>query len=234
MVTLNQSVQDGEEGQAVSRIKNDISVGRYDVVMDTGPGYETKREEGAENLIDLMKVGPLAELIAKQGADLVFRSIDHPYMQELADRLMSTNPDALKKLMEGLSSRARSIVQSLFNQVQALQQQNQQMAADLKYRITPAHLAATTKAHDTEEREKTIRADALLRAHTEMSRTQAEDATWQHDIEMREHGKIAAEGIKGAVQLILQNKEHFMRALEMIGEREEAQLNGQQPANGAT
>lgn len=233
MVTLNDKTQEN----GVERVKNDLSVGRYDVVMDTGPGYETKREEGAENLIDLMKVGPLADLIAKQGADLVFRSIDHPYMQELADRLMSTNPEALKKLMEGLSSRARSIVQALFNQVQALQQQNQKLEQDLKVGLSKAHMAATVKAHDVEEREKTARMDTMVRAHTELTRERIEDATWQHDIEMREHGKVKAEEIKGFVQLLLQNKEHFMRALEMIAGREESQLDReqavQQPPNGA-
>lgn len=176
MVTLNETIEEN----GVERIKNDLSVGRYDVVMDTGPGYETKREEGAENLLDLMKVGPLAELIAKQGADLVFRSIDHPYMQELADRLMSTNPDALKKLMAGMSSRARSVIQALFNQVQALQQQNQQLQQDLKGGITKAHMAGVVKAHDTE-----------VRAATEI-----------HTTEMREQGAMAREEVRAGGKII--------------------------------
>jgi hypothetical protein len=170
MVKLNEKTQEqGADGQAIERVKNDLSVGRYDVVMDTGPGYETKREEGAENLIDLLKVGPLAEVIAKQGADLVFRSIDHPYMQELADRLMAANPEGLQKVMEGLSSRARSIVQSLANQVQSLQQQLQAAQQDAKAGITKAHLAATVKAHDTQESNLTKRLDTETRAHTALA-----------------------------------------------------------------
>ena len=51
---------------SIGRVKNDLTVGRYDVVMDTGPGYETKRIEGAEAMIDLLKT-PLAEPIAKSG-----------------------------------------------------------------------------------------------------------------------------------------------------------------------
>ena len=34
-------------------IKNDLTVGKYDVVMDAGPSYETKREEGADALLEL-------------------------------------------------------------------------------------------------------------------------------------------------------------------------------------
>jgi hypothetical protein len=156
MVTLNEKVSEKDDaGNSVDRIRNDLSIGRYDVVMDTGPGYDTKREEGAENMIELMKIPPLAELIAKQGADLVFRSIDHPYMQELADRLMSATPDGLKKVMESLSSRAKSVVQFLANENQQLKQSLQAAQVELKQGLAKAHLAAVTKVHDTNTRADT-------------------------------------------------------------------------------
>jgi hypothetical protein len=177
MVKLNEQTQD-ENG--FTKIKNDLSVGRYDVVMDTGPGYETKREEGASNLIDLLKVQALAEIIAKTGPDLVFRSIDHPYMQELADRLLASSPEGLEKVREGLSSQAKALVDYLSKENQDLKQQLQEVQADLKYGITKAHLAATVKAHDVEESNKTKRADtaawtaqdsqeAILKAHTALA-----------------------------------------------------------------
>lgn len=151
MVKLNHQTQEpGDDGNPVAKVKNDLSVGTYDVVMDTGPGYETKREEGAENLIDLMKVPALAEIIAKIAPDLVFRSIDHPYMEEVADRLMATTEDGVEKILDGLSSRAKNIVQALQKELQAVKQQNEQLETDLKNGTVKAHLAAVTKAHDTE------------------------------------------------------------------------------------
>lgn len=180
MVKLNETTQDEDEsGNAIDKIKNDLSVGTYDVVMDTGPGYETKREEGAENLIDLMKVGPLAEIIAKTGADLVFRSIDHPYMQELADRLQATTPDGLKKVMEGLSSRARSVVQALMKQNDALKQELQTITQDMKAGITKTHLTAAAKAHDTE-----------VTARTKIHDTESRDRTALQVAEIKEGGSI--------------------------------------------
>lgn len=158
MATLN----DPQEEDGIRTIKNDITVGRYDVVMDTGPGYDTKREEGAENLIDLLSIEPLAEIIAKTGPDLVFRSIDHPYMQELADRLSAQTPDGLKKIMAELPERARSIVQSLASENAQLKQALQAAQSGL----TKAHLDATVKAHDVEESNKTKRMDTLVRADT--------------------------------------------------------------------
>jgi hypothetical protein len=163
MVKINEQTQDPG---GVSKIKNDLSVGRYDVVMDTGPGYETKREEGAENLINLLQIEALAEIIAKTGPDLVFRSIDHPYMQELADRLMANTPEGLKKIMSGLSSRARSLVQALSNENASLKQQLQQVTQDLKLGLTKTHLQETVKAHDVDESNKTKRLDTVVKAHT--------------------------------------------------------------------
>jgi hypothetical protein len=119
-------------------------------------------------MIDLMKVGPLAEIIAKTGADLVFRAIDHPYMQELADRLQATNPEGLEKIMKGLSSRAKSIVQALQKQVDALKQENETLQQDLKSGITKAHLAAVTKAHDTEVKARTTIHDVDSRDRTKI------------------------------------------------------------------
>lgn len=152
MATLNAKEQ-GDDG--TERVKNDMSVGRYDVTMDTGPGYETKREEGAANLIEMLKIMPLAEIIAKQAPDLVFRSIDHPYMQELADRLMASNPEGLKKVMEGLSSRAKSIVQALANENAGLKQQLQAAGVELKQQMAKAQLTAATKVHDTQTKAET-------------------------------------------------------------------------------
>lgn len=225
MIKLNEEVE--EDG--IKRVKNDLSVGRYDVVMDTGPGYETKREEGAETLVDLLRIGPLAELIAKQGADLVFRSIDHPYMQELADRLMAVNPDGLKKIMQGLSNRARAIVQALFNQVQALQQQNQQLQQDLKAGITKTHLVATTKAHDTETIAATKRFDTIVRAST--ARDVAEIAAGGKILDSHvEHGHEARmlerELLHDATQAAAGREQ---QSAESAAERAAAQ---QQPANG--
>lgn len=166
MVQINKKEQD-ESGE--HRIKNDLSVGRYDVVMDTGPGYDTKREEGAQNLLEMVKVPVLAEIVAKVAPDLLFRSIDHPYMQELADRLAAATPDGLKKVMEGLSSRAKSLVQSLANENQKLKEQLQTLQQDLKAGITKAHLMATVKAHDTETIASTKRHDVETRAATALA-----------------------------------------------------------------
>lgn len=187
MIKVNQMVTEN----GVTTVKNDLSVGRYDVVMDTGPGYQTKREEGAENLISLMSIPELAEMVVKVGADLIVRAIDAPYMQELADRISAMTPEGMEKIMEELPARAKAIVQSLSAQLKATQQQLQQVQADLKYGITKSHLDNTTKAHDIEESNKTKRADTQTRADVERFKAL-----------LSSHTKLSEAEINGMVQLL--------------------------------
>lgn len=108
--------------QISEELKRDLMIGTYDVVMDTGPGYETKREEGAEALMGLLRVPSLAQLVTQVGADLIFRSLDHPYMQELADRIVAQTPEGIKKIMATMDPQARAVVQALSNQNAQLKQ----------------------------------------------------------------------------------------------------------------
>jgi hypothetical protein len=161
MTGINQKTEEqDEQGNPVWRVKNDLTVGRYDVVMDTGPGYQTKREESAEQMTELMGT-PLGEVIVKTGADIVLRNLDFPGADELADRAMVTNPEAMGKAIEELPKQAQTIIGALQQQIQQKDQQIQQQALEIKYKAdvekmkddgaTRRTLITTTaKAHDTE------------------------------------------------------------------------------------
>lgn len=163
MVTLNQEQTDS---QGIKTIKNDTSVGRYDVVMQTGPGYETKRQEGSEALLELLGVAPLAAKIATVGPDLVIRSIDAPYMEELADRFQAQTPEGLQKLMEQMPQQARSVIQSMSQQIQALQQKLQQDESG----VTKTQMQTAEKMHATEVRAQTEITREAMKNHGEMDR----------------------------------------------------------------
>ena len=171
------------------RIKNDLSVGRYDVVMDTGPGYETRRLEGAESMIDLLKT-PLAEPITKVGADLIVRNMDFAGADDLADRLMPMTPQGMGKAMEGLPKEAQNIITAMQQQMQGLQQQNQHLQLELKYK------GSIEQGWMQVEREKTkattdVKAnDAALKSHTELTDTHVKAQTSIAVAEINQAGKI--------------------------------------------
>ncbi len=184
------------------------------MVMDTGPGYESKREEGAETLIELIN-SALGESIAKVGPDLVIRSIDHPYMQELADRFVAQTPEGLKKIMDELPSRARSIVQALGNENQQLKQALQAAEQEKKFGLAKAHLAATVKAHDTETWAKVDREN-----------TQETNATRHLDTLVKADADIRGKEIMAGASLLNTHTEaryHKEEAERMIEEGAQAE-----------
>lgn len=131
MVMLNERGE-SPENPAVQIVKNDMSVGRYAVVMDTGPGYATKREEATENMVELLNT-PLGEVIIKTGPDLVLRNMDFHGADELADRAAVTTPGGMEKIMEGLPKQAQTIIGSLQAQMQQKDEQIKHMALEIKY-----------------------------------------------------------------------------------------------------
>ncbi len=198
MVGINQPKANPSTG--VMEIAHNMSVGKYDVVMDTGPGYETKRQEGAENMLDLLKT-PLAEPIAKTGADLIVRNMDFAGAEDLADRLMPLNAEGLKKSMENLPKEAQGIVQALMVQSQQKDQLIQHLQLELKYKtgveqgwmqteIQKAHLAATTKVHDTDTRSQTQLDVAELKAGADIIDSRQSD---RHEKNMAEREMAHAE-----------------------------------------
>lgn len=90
----------GEDGVPKSARVNDpnhpdaINFGnaRYDVVVDTGPSYSTKRVEAAEALTQLSQSMPILGQVAP---DLIIKSYDIPMGEEIAERLRKGLPPQL-------------------------------------------------------------------------------------------------------------------------------------------
>jgi hypothetical protein len=174
----------------LQKIKNDVTVGRYDVVMDTGPGYETKRQEGAEAMIDLMKT-PLAEPVVKVGADLIVRNMDFAGAQDLADRLTPLTPEGLKQTLEQLPKQARGVVQAMQGQLQQAQQLIQQLQLEIKYKmgVVQTQEQAETQRHMASEQTK--RADILTESQTKA-----------HDTHVKAQASIAVAEIGAAGKIL--------------------------------
>lgn len=63
---------------------NDITVGKYDVVVSTGPSYATQRQEAAQQLLSLVNSAPQQMAVA---LDLLVRNMDFKDADELEARL---------------------------------------------------------------------------------------------------------------------------------------------------
>ena len=81
LITLNER-KVNEMG--VVEVLNDVTVGEYDVVMDTGPGYNSKRQEAVDSMMSLLGADPT---LMQTAGDLIFRNMDFPGSDVIADRM---------------------------------------------------------------------------------------------------------------------------------------------------
>lgn len=88
-VILNQEHKDPETGEA--RLY-DVTVGRYDIAIDAGPSFQTKRQEAVAVLSQLLAAAP--QLLQIIGDDFL-GSLDVDLAQHMAERMRKTMPPAL-------------------------------------------------------------------------------------------------------------------------------------------
>lgn len=107
----------------------DITGGRFDVTVHTGPSYATKRYESAENMLKLANAMPQ---VLGVSADLIVEAQDWPNAQKIADRLRMAMP--AQYLTEDEMTPQIKAAQEKAQQMQTAQQQLdlQQSAADLQ------------------------------------------------------------------------------------------------------
>jgi len=94
------------------------SVGKYDVVVTTGPSYMTKRQESMEAMSQILQGNPALWAVA---GDLFVKNMDWPGAAEMAERLRKTIDP---KLMEDQDDPA---LQAANQQIEAMGQQMEQM-----------------------------------------------------------------------------------------------------------
>lgn len=137
--TTDQARLDPEQEQAIKQITGvdgkmvtyyNLQKGRYDVTVSAGPSYTTKRQEGAEWMLQLIQANP--ELMQVIG-DLVFKIVDMPYADKVAERLKKLLPPNMQDQDEtNLPPEVANAIQQAQSQIQqreqALQQKEQGLA----------------------------------------------------------------------------------------------------------
>ena len=107
-----------EQGITIDKIYNP-AVGKYDVVVTTGPGYATKRQESLEAMAQLLQGNPQLWAVA---GDLFIKNMDWPGAQEMAKRFAKTIDP---KLMSDADENPE--LQAAQQQMEAMGQEMEQM-----------------------------------------------------------------------------------------------------------
>jgi hypothetical protein len=197
LVNINEPKQDA---QGVYTIMHDMTVGEYDVVMDTGPGYNSKRQEAVEAMVNILKVDPA---LMQQAGDLIFRNMDFPGADIIADRLAAANPMAQIDDKSPVPPQVQMQLKANQAQMQQMQQAIQQMQMMIKTRQDVEQvkqdaetkrvlIKETNRAHDLELRDAERRHDTEMRTSTQA-----------HDTVLKTQTQLEIERMKADIALML-------------------------------
>jgi len=197
MVTINEQ---GQDEQGVSKVLNDVTVGEYDVVMETGPGYNSKRQEAVDSMMGLLGADPT---LMQTAGDLIFRNMDFPGAEVIADRLAAANPMAQIDDKSPIPPQVQMQLANAKQQIQQLQQQIQAEEMDKKYRATVQQQVQEAET----EREK-------MRLQVKREDTQMRTDTTAHDTVIKTQTQLEIEQMKAQLALVLAhlNKTEFNEA----------------------
>lgn len=109
---------------------NDLSNGKYDVTVSTGPSYDTQRMEFVDALVQLSQGNPL---VAQGVPDLIIGAMDFPKADEAAERIKLLLPPPIQQAMAQGKQMPPEVMQAMAQveqQMQQLQQQAQALAQE--------------------------------------------------------------------------------------------------------
>lgn len=100
---------------------NDVTLGKYSVTTITGPSYATKRQEAADNMLNMVNAMPDT---LQSAADLIIENQDWPGAEKISRRLRKSLPPELLE--------AEDLTEEEQAQLQQAQQQAQAKAAEVE------------------------------------------------------------------------------------------------------
>jgi hypothetical protein len=177
----------------------DLTVGKYDVTVQMGPSFQTRRQEAFSDLIDLVKGFPQIMQVA---GDVIMANWDAPFAQELAKRLKLMLPPAIQQaeaLQDGtrapidpsVVAQQQAVIQQLTAQLQALAQviRQKKLEADSKEKVALTN--AIAGIIEAQIKAGTQSAQGLANMNLDMAKSMADTIlqVWQAE---REDAQMAA------------------------------------------
>ena len=193
LLTINQR-------DSVDHVLNDISVGQYDVVMETGPGYNSKRQEAVDNMLPLLSAAP--ELMQVAG-DLVFRNMDWPGADIIADRLAAANPMAQIDDKSKVPPQVQMQLAMSQKQIQELTQAIQARDLMLKNRMDVEQMKQDSETKRTLMKETGRANEAELREQSDRAEMQMRVDGQANDTVINSQTKLEIERMKAEIAMLL-------------------------------
>lgn len=131
-----------EVDPVTGEVIHDLSAAKFDLVVTQGPNYATQRQEAAETYMGMQQSNPL---LAQAAPDLIFKALDLPYAQEIAERMKAVLPPQIQAMLSKDKPQAPEVVAAMqqVEQMQAELQEQAQLVEQEKAAATDASTQAT-------------------------------------------------------------------------------------------
>lgn len=112
------------------QVLNDLGHGRFDVAVKIGPSFTTQREQAAEIYMGIAQADKTGMTMTVAG-DLIYKSMDLPYSDEIAERMRAMLPPQIQSLLQD-GKEIPPEAMAAMAQANAAMQQVQMMAAQME------------------------------------------------------------------------------------------------------
>jgi hypothetical protein len=148
-----------QQGIEIDKIYNP-NVGKYDVVVTTGPSYSTKRQETREEMANLLQGNPQLWAVA---GDLFVKNMDWPGADELAKRLAKTiDPKLMGDDKDPALQAANMQMQAMGQEMQQMQDMLQNVQQSMEAQdLEIKRFDSEVKAYDAETKRLTAMSAAM-------------------------------------------------------------------------
>lgn len=193
--TINTSGPDGQP-------KNDFSLGKYDVVIETGPSYATRRQEAASEMQTLISAYPQAGPLI---ADLAADAMDWPGAELVAKRLRASVP---QEILQATGEMGGDDMEPAAK-AQMLQQQLTQAMTNLKALNSHAQ-QVEQELHISKEENKLMK----LRADVELAKAEMDKMLKSREMDINEETTVLEFKVKER-ELDLQERQLALKEAEV-------------------
>lgn len=149
---VNRTTVDYSDGTPKEVRVHDLSAGKYDVTVTSGPSFATKRQEASELYFNIMQSTP--DILGVAG-DLIFKALDFPYSEKIAERLRYMLPPAIQQsLSEDMPPEVAQVMaqaEAAMEQAQNLMQEAGQQKAEADAAIAKADKAGANVGKEMAE-----------------------------------------------------------------------------------
>ena len=157
-------------------IVHDFTIGEYDVVVNTGPGYQTKRQEDLALFMEMLQ-GPMGQQIAATCPDLAVSMMDSRAGKLMQERLKKTLPPELQDKEDGK--------QQVPSQIQQMLQQMSQQHEMLTAKVHEQADELESRREELSSKEAIAMIEARTKLISELIKLDAEQARFAAEQELQ-------------------------------------------------